>query len=177
MRRRWRRIGGGIGGRRDDLYSPNGWRSLRVCLEGEILELPKQPIMPIFTRRRIQQMLDDLIGIAAPSQFIGRLNDKRFENALPAEAELALVWAVSRLGGFESEPTWYSQHGRLPEGISTSLFPGYETVFDVKAVSDRAIPGVAGMRALTAKMVEAANKAKKGSGKRLQFFLLRTKRF
>ncbi len=126
--------------------------------------------MPIFTRRRIQQMLDDLIGIASPSQFIGRLNDKRFENALPAEAELALVWAVSRLGGFEFEPEWYSPEGRLPEGISTALFPGTETVFDVKAVSDRVIPGVAGMRTISAKLVEAANRARKGSGKNLQFF-------
>lgn len=81
--------------------------------------------MPIFSRRRIQQMLDDLIGVVAPAQFIGRLNDKRFENALPAEAELALVWAASRLGGFESEPKWYSPEGRLPEGISTALLvPG-----------------------------------------------------
>ncbi|QRN99350.1 hypothetical protein JRI60_10155 [Archangium violaceum] len=60
--------------------------------------------MPIFSRRRIQQMLDDLSGTASPSHFIGRLNDKRFENALSAEAELTLVWAANRLGGFESEP-------------------------------------------------------------------------
>src|ERR1043166_6190927 len=72
--------------------------------------------MPIFSRRRIQQMLDDLAGVVRPAQFIGRLNDKRFENALPAEAELALVWAAHRLGGFVSEPTWYSPDGRLPEG-------------------------------------------------------------
>ena len=126
--------------------------------------------MPIFSRRRIQQMLDDLIGVVAPAQFIGRLNDKRFENALPAEAELALVWAASRLGGFESEPKWYSPEGRLPEGISTALFPGHDTVFDVKAVSDRALPGVVGMRTLSAKLVEAANKARKGSGRNLSFF-------
>ena len=35
--------------------------------------------MPIFSRRRIQQMLDDLIGVAAPAHFIGRLNDKTQE--------------------------------------------------------------------------------------------------
>lgn len=126
--------------------------------------------MPIFSRRRIQQMLDDLIGVAAPTQFIGRLNDKRFENALPAEAELALVWAASRLGGFESEPEWYSPDGRLPEGVSTTLFPGYDTAFDVKAVSDRALPGVVGMRTISAKLVEAANKVRKGSGSNLSFF-------
>lgn len=126
--------------------------------------------MPIFSRRRIQQMLDDLIGVAKPSHFIGRLNDKRFENALPAEAELALVWAANRLGGFESEPTWYSPHGNLPEGISTAFFSGREAVFDVKAVSDRVIPGVAAMRTITAKLVEAANKAAKGSGRNLEFF-------
>lgn len=115
-------------------------------------------------------MLNDLAGIAAPSQFIGRLNDKRFENALPAEAELALVWAVSRLGRFESEPKWYSPDGRLPEGISAALFSGHEAVFDVKALSDRVIPGAAGMRKISAKLVEAANRARKGAGNNLCFF-------
>ena len=38
--------------------------------------------MPIFSRRRIQQMLDDLAGAVSPPHFIGRLNDKRFQNAL-----------------------------------------------------------------------------------------------
>ena len=76
-------------------------------------------------------MLDDLAHVVPPAQFIGRLNDKRFENALPAEAELALVWAANRLGGFEAEPQWYSPTGRLPEGISSALIPGRETVFDV----------------------------------------------
>jgi len=126
--------------------------------------------MPIFSRRRIQRMLDDLAGIVPPAQFIGRLNDKRFENALPAEAELALVWAANRLGGFEAEPPWYSPTGRLPEGISSTLIPGRETVFDVKAVSDRVIPGVVGMRRISARLVEAANRAVKGSGRNLDFF-------
>lgn len=126
--------------------------------------------MPIFSRRRIQQMLEDLADVVPPAQFIGRLNDKRFENALPAEAELALVWAANRLGGFESEPRWYSPKGRLPEGISTALFPGREAVFDVKAVSDRAIAGVVGMRRISARLVEAANRAAKGSGRHLSFF-------
>lgn len=126
--------------------------------------------MPIYSRRRIQQMLDDLSEIIDPKHFIGRLNDKRFENALPAEAELALVWAASRLGGFESEPEWFSPDGRKPEGISSTLFPGQETVFDVKAVSDRAIPGIVGMRKISRKLVEAANKAAKGAGRNLSFF-------
>jgi hypothetical protein len=122
-------------------------------------------------------MLDDLAGVASPSQFIGRLNDKRFENALPAEAELALVWATNRLGGFESEPSWYSPEGSKPEGVSTALFPGHDTVFDVKAVSDRVLPGVVGMRTLSAKLVEAANKAQKGSGAHLNFFFYERRDF
>jgi hypothetical protein len=126
--------------------------------------------MPIFSRRRIQQMLDDLVGVISPSHFIGRLNDKRFENALPAEAELALVWAANRLGGFESEPLWFSPSGRKPEGVSSSLFPGQMTVFDVKALSDRVLPGMVGMRKISRKIMEAANKFAKGSGKNLSFF-------
>lgn len=126
--------------------------------------------MPIYARRRIQKMLDDLSGIVSAKHFIGRLNDKRFENALPAEAELALVWGVSRLGPFQSEPVGFSPKGRRPEGISNSLIPDFETVFDVKALSDRVIPGIVGMRKLSAKLVEAANRIHRGSGQRLEFF-------
>jgi hypothetical protein len=126
--------------------------------------------MPVYSRRRIQQMLDELSGIIRPSHFIGRLNDKRFENAIPAEAELGLVWAANALGGFESEPAWFSDSNKRPEGISDALVPGVATVFDVKAISDRVIPGNVGMRKISRKLMEAANKAKKGTGNKLDFF-------
>lgn len=115
-------------------------------------------------------MLRDLSGTVDASHFIGRLNDKRFENAIPAEAELGLVWAVNTLGGFESEPSWFSEKGKRPEGISSALMPGFDTVFDVKALSDRVMPGNVGMRKISRKLMEAANKAKKGSGNSLEFF-------
>ena len=115
-------------------------------------------------------MLNDLSGLVKASHFIGRLNDKRFENALPAEAELGLVWAISQLGGFESEPAWFSPKGKRPEGISTSLIPGHQTVFDVKAVSDRVMPGNVGMRKISRKLMEEANRIKKGTGNSLEFF-------
>jgi hypothetical protein len=54
--------------------------------------------------------------------------------------------------------------------VSSAIFPGHETVFDVKAVSDRAIAGVVGMRKLSAKLAEAANKVARGSGRNLHFF-------
>ena len=43
-------------------------------------------------------------------------------------------------------------------------------MFDVKAVSDRAIPGVLGMRKLSGKLIEIANKAARGAGRNLHFF-------
>lgn len=115
-------------------------------------------------------MLDELSDIIRPSHFIGRLNDKRFEIAIPAEAELGLVWAANALGGFEPEPEWFSDSNKRPEGVSNALVPGTATVFDVKAISDRVIPGNVGMRKISRKLMEAASKAKKGTGNKLDFF-------
>lgn len=126
--------------------------------------------MPLFSRRTIQRMLNDLSGVVKASHFIGRLNDKRFENAVPAEAELGLVWATFQLGGFESEPDWFSPKGKRPEGVSSSLMPGHQTVFDVKAISDRVMPGNVGMRKISRKLIDEANRIKKGAGKSLDFF-------
>lgn len=126
--------------------------------------------MPIFSRRRIQSMLSDLSRDLKSSHFIGRLNDKRYENAIPAEAELGLVWAVSKLGEFEPEPDWFSDRGRKPEGISDFIVPNHQTVFDVKAISDRIVPGNIGMKKISRKFMEEANKIKRRSGNSLDFF-------
>ncbi len=47
--------------------------------------------MPLFTRRRLQLMLDELypvLGDAKARDLLNRLEDKRVEQALPAEMEL-----------------------------------------------------------------------------------------
>lgn len=51
--------------------------------------------MPIFTRRRLQAMLNDLapcLDEAKGKDLLRRLENKRVEQALPAEMELALLW-------------------------------------------------------------------------------------
>ena len=120
-------------------------------------------------------MLDDISNQVEPKHFIGRLNDKRFEVAIPAEAELGLVWATAKLGEFESEPDWFSEMGRKPEGISGELVPGYETVFDVKAISDRVMPSQVGMRKISRKFGEQANRIKKRSANALDYFFFERK--
>lgn len=57
--------------------------------------------MPIFTRRRLQAMLNDLaprLDEAKGKDLLRRLENKRVEQALPAEMELALLWGLLQLG-------------------------------------------------------------------------------
>jgi hypothetical protein len=56
--------------------------------------------MPVFTRRRLQAMLNDLaerVDTTKVRDLVGRLEAKDAEQVLPAEMELALLWVLSRL--------------------------------------------------------------------------------
>jgi len=55
-------------------------------------------------------MLDQIASVLAEGKgkdILGRLNHlKNVEQALPAEMELALLWAIRSLGDLEVEPEW-----------------------------------------------------------------------
>ncbi|MGE4088358.1 MAG: hypothetical protein AB7F93_09760 [Immundisolibacter sp.] len=55
-------------------------------------------------------MLDDLsdrMDLAKLSDLRARLESKRVDQALPAEMELGVLWALSKLGEVEIEPEWF----------------------------------------------------------------------
>lgn len=63
--------------------------------------------MAIFARRRLQTMLDELSPLMDQEQSRGlvrRMESKEIEQALPAEMELGLTWAIDKLGPIEIEP-------------------------------------------------------------------------
>ena len=55
-------------------------------------------------------MLDDLAPLVDAhklSDLKARLENKRTSQAVPAEFELGVLWALSTMGELEVEPEWY----------------------------------------------------------------------
>lgn len=127
--------------------------------------------MPVLTRRRLQSMLNDLSGpmdLAKLSDMRARLESKRVDQALPAEMELAVLWALSKLGDIEIEPEWFG--ARRPDAYSESLFSPTPCAVEVTAISDARLSQEDEMRRISARLCEFANTVKKGYGKHLRFF-------
>lgn len=97
--------------------------------------------MPLFTRRRLQLMLDELypvLGDAKARDLLNRLEDKRVEQALPAEMELGLLWAIGQMGELEIEPEWWGG-GSRPDAYTEQLVPEKPCAIAIAATSDNAI--------------------------------------
>ena len=127
--------------------------------------------MPIFTRRRLQAMLNELtphLDQFKGSDLLGRLENKRVEQALPAEMELALLWALLQLGELEVEPPWFGT-GRLPDAYSERLFDGRPAAVEIAAISDAGLAQEDVMRRTASIFCEAANKIRRGAGRHLHF--------
>ena len=102
--------------------------------------------MPIFGRRQIQQMLNELGPWLVPGKATDLL--KRLENvgpnqAIPAEFELALSWAVAKTAQLEIDRP---MGNRTPDIYSPDLLPSAPVSIDVRAISDAFLSGQALMR-------------------------------
>lgn len=127
--------------------------------------------MAIFARRRLEAMLSELRSFIGEEQALGllkRLNDKRVEQSLPAEIELALVWSVSQFGQAETEPYWWGD-SRRPDIYTESLLPGQAVAIEIAAPTDNSISGEAAMDKIALRICECADAAKKGVGSYLYF--------
>jgi len=128
--------------------------------------------MTIFARRRLQSMLSELapaLGADKGRDILMRLNDrKQVDQALPAEMELALLWAIHSLGDLEVEPEWWGD-SRRPDAIIEMLVPGRIAAIEIAATTDNAISGEEDMDAIAVQISEAASRARKGAGDHLYF--------
>lgn len=129
--------------------------------------------MPIFTRRRIQAMLNELAIISSTKQrdLIGRLNSKSADQVIPAEMELALLWALSQVVDIEIEPK-LANSSFVPDAISKNLFEDVATVIEITTVSDGKLSNENEMRRAAKIIVDYSNQIKKGFGQNLHFQFL-----
>ena len=115
-------------------------------------------------------MLDDLsdrMDLAKRSDIRARLESKRVEQALPAEMELGVLWALSKLGDLEIEPEWFGT--RRPDAYSEYLFAPSPCAVEVRAISDARLSQEDDMRRIAARLCGFANSVRKGHGKHLHF--------
>lgn len=125
--------------------------------------------MSIFGRRQIQQMLDEL----GPWLFRSKATDllKRLENvspdqAIPAEFELALDWAVTKMARLEIDRPMAN---RTPDIYSPDLLPSGPVSIDVAAISDALLSGEAFMRRAARIINKACDEIQKGSSVHLHY--------
>lgn len=127
--------------------------------------------MPIFARRRLQAMLIDIAPLLDDSKtrdLLRRLENKRVDQVLPAEMELALLWGLARVGDLEIEPGWWESANR-PDASSKVLIPGETSVIEIAAPNDNAIGGEEAMDAVALRFSAAASRLRKGVGDYLYF--------
>lgn len=102
--------------------------------------------MAIFRRRKLQQMLDEVANRIAASKsadFVSRLDSPDPDQALPAEYELGLIWAISRRASIEVDRP---AGRRTPDIYSSDLLPSGPLLADVAAISDFSLSGEGPMR-------------------------------
>lgn len=117
-------------------------------------------------------MLDTLAPILSEGKgkdLLRRLNSKKdVDQALPAEMELALLWAIHSLGDLEVEPEWWGDRKR-PDAVTDQLVPGTIAAIEIAATSDNSLSGEAEMDAIALQIGDVANHARPGAGNFLYY--------
>src|SRR3954452_10736024 len=99
--------------------------------------------MPIFARRRLQSMLEDLgplMSSAKANDLLARLEHKDAKAALAAEVELGLLWSIGQVAHLRIEPVLEGSSSR-PDAFSDNLFAQGSAVIEITAISDDTFSG------------------------------------
>jgi hypothetical protein len=102
--------------------------------------------MPIFGRRKLQLMLDELaqhLTASKSTDLLKRLEHKEADQAIPAEYELALTWGVSKVAHLQIERPFGN---RAPDIYSEDLLRSAPVAVDVAAISDDSLGDESVMR-------------------------------
>lgn len=127
--------------------------------------------MPHFTRRRLQAMLDELaplVDARKARDLLARLEKNKVDQALPAEMELAFLWALSKIGDLDVEPDWWGDD-RRPDAYTEHLVAGEPAVIEIAAPNDNAISGEQIMDGVAVRIGEFASHLEKDLGDHLYY--------
>lgn len=127
--------------------------------------------MPIFTRRRLQAMLDELGPLLTKPKtkdLLSRLEHRDTANAMSAEAELGLLWALRQVSHIVIEPELPGTSARI-DAIAHHLLPNASMAVEITALSDDTFSGRKDMDRTANIICGFANRTKKGAGKHLYF--------
>ena len=126
--------------------------------------------MPVFARRRLQGMVDELwpyLEESKANDLLAAINSQKAKDVLAAEAELSILWALSKVAHLEVEPEL--PNGRKPDAFSRNLFASAPAVIEVTAVSDDHDSGRIAMERTANLMSNFANSISKNAAKHLSF--------
>lgn len=126
--------------------------------------------MPVFARRRLQGMVDELwsyLGESKGKDLLASLNSQKAKDVLAAEAELSILWALSQVADLTVEPEL--PNGRKPDAFSKNLFASAPAVIEVTAVSDDHDSGQMAMERTANVISNFANSISKNAAKHLSF--------
>ena len=125
--------------------------------------------MPIFGRRQLQQMLDDLgpwLDCGKAKDLLNRLENERPNQSLPAEYELSISWAVSKIATLEIDRPAGS---RTPDIYSPDLLASGPVIADIAALDDFTLSGSDAMRRACNIINAEADRLLNGSSSHLHF--------
>lgn len=120
--------------------------------------------------------LSPLLDDKKRADLVGRLNNKRVEQALPAEMELALTWAMRDFDFIEIEPEWWV-NGKEPDVYVEGLIPGQPAIVEIASTSDNSISGEQLMDRCSQAIISYANTIRKGFGNHLRFTFAETREY
>jgi hypothetical protein len=133
-----------------------------------------ETFMPVFARRRLQAMLDDLAPVmlrSKASDILARLEHKNAKDALAAEVELGLLWSIQQVADLEIDPMLEDSTSR-PDASSRKLFGSGPAVIEITAVSDDTFSNKNDMERAANIICQFCNGVRKGSGAHFYFQFL-----
>ena len=111
--------------------------------------------------------LDTSLSNEKRKDLLGRLTNKRPEQVLGAEMELAISYGFASNFDTEIEPEWFP--GPRKPDLYVDNFFDKSAFVEITAISDEMISDQRVMRTAAQKIVQYVNQLKKGKGKRLYF--------
>lgn len=127
--------------------------------------------MPIFSRRRLQEMFEQLgpyLTQQKANDILSRVEHKNTQLATAAELEMSLLWAIAQVAHLEIEPTFPPRRTQI-DALSKDLFGRSPAAIEITALSDDTFSGKVDMDRAANIIGQFADRVRRGTNKHLYF--------